>query len=660
MTGLLNVDNLLSLGIGVYTARQFLLVLAAERGRKRDLVKRRYQGNNDFQIAVLVPFLSPSDLQPLLGLIQSLEGQAYPASRVAIHVVCTPETALLVDVLANKPQLQLWTCPIPGLSSSLDDPKALAWLVDRCIAQGGSGWMVFLRPTDVVKNDFFQNIVARGYDSFVLQGYTALKMRPQSWVERVWALDQRLNNRIENAGRFHLGWSARLMPTGWAIKREVLEMVPIQDGAGLASLAYTVQLNQHQFRISWAPTVVAYESLEGDLRQLTCQTLEAMQSRLSLLLSQGPRLLVQGALKADISRVEQALSLALPPASWVSLALVLLTAGNLTHLWDLPGRTLTWALMTATLLVVNLLGFLVARCQVADLITAAILKPLAMLAQLILAPVVLVQLLWQRLNQQAKQRQEHTLEMYRNPTAPKATDGYWSQGLDPALAEEEDLDAEWHSEPMPSATLPPGYASPPTMPSAPPAYSQAPPRPVQAAPQPSQDFIPSSQLVAPVIRLAPPPAATAPLQPKEQVISVPILYGNKQVQCLLKVHTDYGPDGSERYQVTMAYKQFAFSSSTYRILDQAFYELHAKLQARGLTMITCGSCGNFYNPTADVPGALRTTGVCLFGKHGKDVNLQTDAVSVISQACPYHCDISQRESIVRQWRDSLSLAAVEA
>jgi hypothetical protein len=56
-----------------------------------------------------------------------------------------------------------------------------------------------------------------------------------------------------------------------------------------------------------------------------------------------------------------------------------------------------------------------------------------------------------------------------------------------------------------------------------------------------------------------------------------------------------------------------------------------------------------------MPGALKNAGVCLFGKMGKDVNLSTDAVTVLTDACPYHCSIESRETILKEWRNSLSL-----
>jgi hypothetical protein len=146
--------------------------------------------------------------------------------------------------------------------------------------------------------------------------------------------------------------------------------------------------------------------------------------------------------------------------------------------------------------------------------------------------------------------------------------------------------------------------------------------------------------------------------PRETIKSVPLSNGSKEIPCSLKTCTTFDEEGNEQYQLTLEYKSLSITTETYRILDQAFYELHAKLMSRGLTVITCGSCGNFYNPTADVPGALRNAGVCLFGKMGQEVNLHTDAVTVMSQACAHHCDLSQRERQVRQWKESLALSRV--
>ena len=151
-----------------------------------------------------------------------------------------------------------------------------------------------------------------------------------------------------------------------------------------------------------------------------------------------------------------------------------------------------------------------------------------------------------------------------------------------------------------------------------------------------------------------PKAPTRMRLPREQVKAVQLTNGKKQVECLLKTTTTFTEEDREQYQLTLEYKSVSFSTVRYHILDQAFYELHSKLAAKGLTVLSCGSCGNFYNPTADVPGALRNAGVCLFGKRGKDVNLDIDAVTVLSPPCEHHCSMKLREQVVSEWKDSLA------
>jgi len=140
---------------------------------------------------------------------------------------------------------------------------------------------------------------------------------------------------------------------------------------------------------------------------------------------------------------------------------------------------------------------------------------------------------------------------------------------------------------------------------------------------------------------------------QEYIRPLPLSNGQKHIECQLKTTLTTQSDGVEYYQLVLEYKALSFSTASYRILDQAFYELHTKLAARGLTPIACGSCAYFYNPTADQPGALNTTGVCLQGKLGQEVSLTHDAVTPVSEACQHHTSIQRREEILRQWKESL-------
>jgi hypothetical protein len=129
--------------------------------------------------------------------------------------------------------------------------------------------------------------------------------------------------------------------------------------------------------------------------------------------------------------------------------------------------------------------------------------------------------------------------------------------------------------------------------------------------------------------------------------------GTNQVACVLKTQTQADDKGAPLYQMFLVYKNVSFSSSLYRIKDQAFYELQSKLMERGLTIMTCGSCGYFHNPVAEAAQRVKNPGLCLYGKVGKEINFKTDTVTVVSQACPYHTSIDHRGDIVQEWQSSL-------
>lgn len=624
---------------GLLAVRQLALIGAAEQGRKHDLVKKLYKASQDFHISVLIPYLDGQQHPHLLALLQALDDQDYPAEKVAIHLVVSEESARDLFPKSLRPNVKIWQYPAP-------DPRfehALTWLIDRCLAAGGNSLFVFLRPTDIVKPDYFQNIVARGFDSFAIQGYVALKNLPETPLAKMLALTTRLFNRIGNAGRFHLGLSCRLMDSGWAIKQEVLEMIPYHRGMDLDNLEYSIRLNLENFRVNWAPNVVVYADSDAHFLHHLTRSVGAFFNRLRLLLQYGPSLVMKSLARLDYNYLEQAVSILKPPYFAGVLGLLTLAALDRYTLIPIPGEPWIWGTLAGTFLILNVMGLFVARCRLNEYGTLLFWTPVVYLMSLIALPVAAVlyarDVLARRSGRDRSYRTVRTTRFNEDlepvssllgdrPNADihailEAQGTGWSTERNEApVPEEEDL------LPPPRRSKSAGATTP-----------AAPVRPMR-----------EEVLAAP---LEEPPVPRMRL-PREQVKVVPLSNGKKHVDCLLKTVTTYNDSGQELYQLTLEYKSMAFSTAQYRILDQAFYELQSKLMGRGLTIVTCGSCGNFYNPTADVPGAIRNAGVCLYGKTGREVNLTTDAVTVVSQACPYHCPLNERENIVRQWKESLT------
>lgn len=688
---------------GLLIFRYFCLVLAAEQGRKRDLTRKLYKANLDFNFSLLIPYLDSSQCKSLMELNEALAKQDYPSTKVNIHLVVTEETAGDLFELRQQPNVHVWIYPV-------QDPiegDAVWWLIERCKALGNSGMFVFLKPGDIVKQDFLQNIAARALESNVLQGYVAIKKRPETFLGRVVSLSERLSNRIDNAGRYHVGLSPQLMDTGWAVKQEVLEMIPYRRGWDVNNLEYTLALNLQDFRVTWAPNVVVYSDEQTDVDAVATHFLASTVNRLQLFFLYSARLLFHAVKKQNFGYFEHLLSLIKPPHFLVGLFLVVMTI--LAH--QSPNTTLggeaSWAVLAGGYFLTQMMAMFVARCRMYDYGTFFLCTPLVYMSGLIALPLATFRYakgLFKRMEGQRERLGYRRIKKTRFNEEIEPYPTELSEEMDRvATLEEEPIPAPWPSpaapaqKAAPSSNVAPAPAAvpKPTKPDFDQIYnilserlhahgaavqeleSASPPLP---APEPTVSETPSrpapQQRQASSIaggrgpklgaqrpaarRLQPPPPSTTRGaeahtseggKQREFSKTVAVSNGEKEVNCTLKKVTRLSDAGEELTQMSLVYKTFAFSTSFYRLPDQAYYELYSKLRSRGFTLMTCGSCGYFYKPPGEFDSSA-SHGLCLFGKMGKELDLKTDAVTTLSTACLYHTDIEQRETIVREWRNS--------
>ena len=290
---LLRFDTWLILIGASLLIRQLNMIISAEQGRKSDLVKKRYQSNYENHISILIPYVEGAQYPNLYQLVTALENQDYPRSKVSINIAAPESIYLDLEGLPTEGNVRLWKYP----ADKAPEEKVQAWLIDRCLAQGGSGLITFLKPNNIVKSDFLQSIAVKGFDNLIIQGYVALKTYPDNPIDKVIALSKRLFNRVENAGRFHMGLSCRLQETGWAVKKEVLEMIPYKKGWDIDNLEYTIRLNLQGFRVVWAPSVVVYAQEPDSQISWVTSHVASFFNKVRLLLMYGPRLIVQSLMK---------------------------------------------------------------------------------------------------------------------------------------------------------------------------------------------------------------------------------------------------------------------------------------------------------------------------------------------------------------------------
>jgi hypothetical protein len=544
------IDIALGAVAGLFLLRQLLVILAAEQGRKHDLVKKLYKDSQEFQLSILVPFLDPNDHPALLALLHAIHEQDYPATKVTVHLVTSEESHRDLIPQSLRPNVKTWQCP-------LEYPRyetAITWLIERCLAAGGNGMFVFLKPTDLIKPDFFQNIAARGIDSFALQGYVALKNLPETPLAKVYALSTRLFNRICNAGRFHLGMSCRLLDSGWAIKQEVLEMIPFRRGMDLDNLEYTIRLNLENFRVNWAPNVVVYSDSDVHFLNHFTHCVGAFFNRINLLIRYGPRLLTRLFVRFDLNYLEQLSSIAAPPYLVTFMTLALLTYLDAGTELPIPGEPMFWGIVAVLTLVLNIMSVVVARGKPDDYAAMLFYTPIAYFFGVVASPVALYAYLRQTLSNRPSKG--HTYRKVRKTR--------FNEELDAPP----DLFDETHGQQVIHTILKKNA----------PAHDTE--RLVSSATKPQ------TKLAGPVEmetnrHTAQHPSAASDTRPaRETVRPVPLSNGKRQINCRLRLLTTFTEDERESYRLTLEYKTMSFSTESYRILDQAFYELHAKLMSR--------------------------------------------------------------------------------
>ena len=613
---------------GLLLLLRLLIVFSAERGRKHDLVKRLYRARHDFNVSVLIPFIDDDRFPELMTLLSAIAQQDYPTSQVVVHIGATDvsATSLQSDTLPSN--VRLWTQSTPNPSEG----EMTAWLIDRTLAQGDAGVVLFLNPDDMIKPDCFQHVVTAALEHPVTQGYVATKRRPAGGLERVFAIGRRLTSRIEHAGRYHLGLGCRLQRSGWAIRQELLEKVPFCQRVVTQNLEYTLRLRLAGISVAWAPTIMVFsEDHPHSLLNWASRLLATFWNRADLLVRYSVPLLLRGITRLDWRALEHWGALWMWPYALVGWGVLVTGMVGLLNPGTMLGDPLLWLGMVASMVIVHLLSLVVARCKATEFQSSLLLSPALRLFATLLTPMALLTL-FMRLPK-AKPKPDTTAR-YKQQAVTRLNDNV---ELAPTMfetgAQQEAVIRDMLVENAPSDDALAADAA-------------------QHQLYTTESFPETVQPIAAI-------AEKRTLEPTARFIekTVPLSNGKRHVQCLLKTQIEpAAEDGMPTYCMTLEYKQVSFSTQRYRILDQAFYELESKLMGRGLSVITCGSCGYYYNPTADVPETVKDGGVCLFDKKGCHVNMTEDAVTVCSQACEYHAPLDLRETIVREWRDSLSVS----
>lgn len=634
-------------------------VLAAEAGRKKDLVRRAQVQGFDFDVAIVLPFLDEADYPALVDCLTCLAAQQYPLEKVKWVILAGKEVQpyhTMVQTLVekaigkvNNATMPLVWLPVPATVEAAN--TAVAWGCKTLLNQVTVQLVAFLQPTDLVKPDFVNQLTVKAYSHEVIQGYVASRELGAGWLHQLLGIETRIASRIETAGRFHAKKPLLLRTSGFAIKTTLLEQLPWPAVAGQqASWLYSLALARYQVPIAWAPTVVVYTRITATLPQAVVQGWK----RIGVLASLAIQSLTLAVKKPVIAWVT-ALELAsywcvLPEAAMLAIGAVLISAG----VWC--GQPITHYIgsgIAISALVFQIAMFRVSRLSWQESLTYSVLKPCLLVAMVLALPVMVVQasvkaLQWLVVRIVALLA---FVVQYRGKAKTTTLRTVLSAGgSSESVLRNSGISTE------PASGIPASQDST--------ELSGATPY-----------WLPSAEAVAPLSTYSTVIETndSAPIQPVlvqqqasttgvdvtaletlwhtvveqfgtiETRYAVTLLFGTKSVQATIEVRST----PQQGIQLTLQYKTQSFKTALYPLFSQAFYELQAKLAQYNIQLNSCGSCAYYYQPASALQVQQgKQVGLCL--KQGEQ-QLLTPALqptTVLSPACEHHTALDQRTTIL--------------
>ena len=599
-----------------WVAHRLHISLAAEQGRKKDLGGPRQTPLQAglLHLHVWVPLCHPSELALVQDTLACLAVQQYPSQRFSVHVLAHPSAPLTqavahAEALPFAPQQCQWQPAPPSLSAKR--ATLWQWGTQQAMAQGvhvdEAGW-VFLTPGDLTKPDFLTHVQQRLFEAPLSQGYLAYKDWFEGFFNKLFGQELRLHSRLQLAGRYHAGMGLLVQGSGFMALPQVLEQVPLAVEAKGCSTAnpktlwaWSLSLAEQGLLPLWAPNVVVFQQPTAGLANVLHQQWAERYWRFSLL--SGLLVKTAGAALApwrkhrSLGFYNQRLAALLLPVHGVVLSALLL------GLWVLVQQPATAPVCLVPAPWPWALVGVGCLCLVMEGLQSLVAR-----------------LSWQEL----------AFFMLSNPL--------WllAQGI---LAPWGWLQRRWGGQPTPTEGSPPLATSSATA-----AAAKADDDKGVATLGPKV-LVPNAALVTPL-----------PLHPRQ---GLALRFAERQVEAELDVLVQQPPTvPSTTYQLVLHYKNHAFRTATYTLLEQAYFELQSKLMPFDIRPHCCGSCAWFHKPSQllnepdanEANPAATTEGTVILPPQQVGLCLKQQGLNVhaLSNPCTHHTPFEQREHLLKK------------
>lgn len=203
---------------------------------------------------------------------------------------------------------------------------ALSWYLESALPDDQSYEALIIFDADSnPPSDFLQVMSSRiRAGSTVLQGKHVISNPENSFFTRMADIDMRINNRLRNQARTNMGLSCRLMGDAMCFERTVLEEYPWGAHSLVEDREYGIQLIRRGIRIEYVPEARSFGQAASGWSRAKSQRMRWTGGVQSLRRRFVKDLIVSGIRDRNLSAIDQAIELILPPFSILTAVAVVL------------------------------------------------------------------------------------------------------------------------------------------------------------------------------------------------------------------------------------------------------------------------------------------------------------------------------------------------
>lgn len=343
----------------VYIIYQYILIISAWQGRLKDLRKKNLSTSVQRHITVII--YTQNNLDNILNLVKVLQNQDYPKDKYKIHVILDNSTDNREHILGLIRGIKIWKLSTPGYCLGMY--PAISWFLSEHKANEYTNGYVILSATNIVKSNFLSRVNIALETSSISQACLATKSPYSSLYNTIGYINNRIENRINNAGQYHQGLSSQILQSGLIISQEFLEQYPLELSILESEIDYNFKLIAQKVKVHWEPEVIIYKRAAEDINDLSLNKAQNLVKKLETLTHNFKSII------KNLSCVHFILY-SFTPSRFIQVFLVLflvLTGSYLKiNIYNVSIWLIVPMIVLAGALIADLLGMLVARHKLQD------------------------------------------------------------------------------------------------------------------------------------------------------------------------------------------------------------------------------------------------------------------------------------------------------